>query len=149
MLTELDDLFASDKTSEEDGVWVDVTPKIKFKIRAYSAKAVGDLREKLTKPFQTMIRAGVKIPDDQNEEIGLQVIAGAVLADWKGITAKQPGEPDADGAPTQVEVAVPYSADVAYDYLKRLTKLANFIIGISTDGQFFKADQLREEGAGN
>lgn len=140
MLTDLDDLFATDKTSEEDGVWVDVTKSIRFKIRSYGAKAVGDLREKLTKPFQTMLRAGVKIPDEENEQIALQVIAGAVLADWKGVTAKTE-----DGA----EVEVPYSAEVALEYLSRLSKLANFVIGISTDGQFFKADALREDGAGN
>ncbi|AXQ69741.1 tail assembly chaperone [Caulobacter phage CcrSC] len=136
----LDDLFATDTSAEEDGVWVDVTPTLKFKIRAYSAKVVGDLREKLIKPFQSMIRAGVPIPNDQNEDIALKVIAGAVLADWQGLTAK--GE---DGK----DVEVPYSAATALEYLKRLPKLANFVVGIATDTAFYKAEELREDGAKN
>ena len=134
-MTELDELFASNEDTEENGVWVDVTPTIKLKIRAFSAKAVADLRETLTKPFATMIRAGVKIPEEQDKEIGRKVIAGAVIADWKGIT-------DTDGN------EVPYSAAEALATLTRLPKMVNFVIGISTDAQFYK-DQLQEDGAKN
>ncbi len=145
----LDDLFATDKTIEEDGLWVDISPtpngpkeKLRFKVRAYSAKAVGDLREKLAKPYQTMVRAGAKIPDEQNEEIGLRVIAGAVLASWDGLPSTEKTD---DGKFTEV----PYHPETAYDYLKRLPKMANVIIQISTDGALFKADAAREDGAGN
>ena len=133
--SELDDLFSSNADAEENGVWIDVTQTIKMKIRAYSAKAVSDLREQLTKPFQTMLRAGVKIPDEQDKEIGRKVIAGAVIADWKGIT-------DAEG------VEVPYSSSEALATLTRLPKMLNFVIGISTDAQFYK-DALQEDGAKN
>lgn len=134
-MTELDNLFASNEDAEENGVWVDVTPTIKLKIRSFSAKAVNDLREKLTKPFRSMIRAGTPIPEEQDREIGRKVIAGAVIADWKGIK-------DADGA------EVPYSAEEALATLTRLPKMVNFVIGISTDAQFYK-DDLQEDGAKN
>ncbi|UTU07838.1 pre-tape measure chaperone protein [Caulobacter phage C1] len=140
MSTVLDDLFATNTTAEEDGVWVDVTATLKLKVRAYSAKVVGDLRDKLTKPYQMLLRQNLKIPDEQNEDIALKVIAGGVLADWKGLTAK-----NQDG----VEVDVPFTAETAYDYLKRLPKLANFIVGVATDSTFFKDEELREDGAKN
>ena len=85
--TELDDLFASNEAAEEEGVWVDVSPTIKLKIRAYSADAVNNLREKLIKPFRTMIRAGGSIPEEQDKEIGRKVLAGAVIAIGNAPTA--------------------------------------------------------------
>lgn len=133
--TELDDLFASNEAAEEEGVWVDVSPTIKLKIRAYSADAVNNLREKLIKPFRTMIRAGGSIPEEQDKEIGRKVLAGAVIADWKGIK-------DAEGAD------VPYSAEEAYKVLSRLPKMVNFVIGISTDASMYK-DEIEGDGVKN
>lgn len=130
MTQNIDSLFSTNEAAEESGVWIDVTDTIKFKIRAYSAKAVIDLRDELTKPFRAMIRAGAEIPAEKDKEIGRKVIAGAVIADWAGIV-------DANGA----EIA--YSAAEAEATLKRLPKMLNFIIGISTDQQFYK-DKLDE-----
>ena len=135
MANELDDLFSTNESAEENGVWVDVSPKIKMKIRAFSAKAVTDLREQLTKPFRAMLRAGAEIPEAQDKEIGRKVIAGAVIADWKGFT-------DAEG------VEVRYSAEEAFAALTRLPKMANFVIGISTDNAFYK-EALEDDGAKN
>lgn len=140
MSSMLDDLFASNKTAEEDGIWVSVTPTFKLKIRSYQSKAVSDLRDKLVKPYQHMLRQGLKIPTEQSEEIGLQVIAGAVLVGWEGLVGK-----DAEGK----EFDVPYSADTAYAEIKRLTKLADFIISIATDASFFRDDDLKSDGAKN
>lgn len=135
MSNELDDLFSSNAEAEENGVWVDVTPTIKLKVRAYSSDAVVALREKLTKPFRAMLRAGGQLPDEQDKEIGRKVIAGAVIADWKGIK-------DAEGA------EVPYSADEAFKTLTRLPKMLNFVISISTDAAFYK-EQLEEDATKN
>lgn len=128
------DLFSADKESEEDGRWVDLTEVTGFKIRAFGAKAVIDLREKLMRPYANLTRAGLKVPDDKNEEIGLRTIAGAVIADWKGV--------EIDGK------LVEFSPENAYTLLKALPRLANFIIGASMDAQNFR-DDLREGGAGN
>lgn len=135
MSKELDDLFSTNESAEEGGVWVDVTPTIRLKIRAYSAKAVTDLREKLTKPYRTMLRAGHELPPEQDKDIGRKVIAGAVIADWAGIT-------DAQGA------NVPYSASEAEATLARLPKMLNFVISISTDASFYK-EELEKDGAKN
>ena len=128
-------LFATDKESEEDGVWVWLEEgKTGFKIRAYNSKPVSDLREKLLKPFQNMIRAGLEIPDEKNEEIGLRVLSGAVLADWKGIAVG--GE------------VVDFSADAAYTLFKELPKLANFVASTSMDSAQFRNKAI-EDNAGN
>ena len=151
MTNELDDIFATDKNAEEDGVWVELTPTIKLKIRAYGAKVVTDLRDKLMKPYTLLQRSGQKIPDATSERISLEVIAGAVIVDWTMPGAPQTdadGNPvlDADGNP--VVTMLPYTPAAAYDTLKRLPRMANFVIGISTDAQFYK-NEVTEDGAKN
>lgn len=153
MANALDDIFATDKTTEEDGAWVDLSPTMRLKIRSFSAKAVTDLREKLMKPYVLLQRSGQKIPDEQSDEIGLKVIAGGVIADWAGI----PGAAVLDSEGNEVldaeGNAVPapllsYTAENAYDTLKRLPRMANFVVGVSTDAQFYK-NEVVEGGAKN
>lgn len=129
------DIFASDKESEEEGRWIELGMGTSLKLRAFGAKAVVDLRENLMKPFQQLVRVGGKIPDEKNEEIGLKVLAGAVIADWKNVK-------NAEGE------VVPYSADEAYAILKALPKMASFVIQFSLEGQNFR-DETKEDGAGN
>lgn len=132
---DLFDLFASNKESEEAGRWVELGSGTSFKIRAFGAKAVSDLRDDLMKPYAQLLRVGSKIPEDKNEEIGLKVLAGSVVADWKNVK-NAAGE------------IVPYSKDEAYAIMKALPKLAAFIVQFSLEGQNFR-DEAKEEGAGN
>ncbi|USN15491.1 hypothetical protein KIKIMORA_03490 [Brevundimonas phage vB_BpoS-Kikimora] len=129
------DMFSSNKESEENGRWFELDDNTAFKLRAFGAKAVIDLRDDLMRPHQTLIRVGGKLTDDKNEEIGLRVIAGGVIADWRGV-ANEAGE------------VVPYSADEAYKILKALPKLASFIVQYSTDSQNYR-DEARQAGVGN
>jgi hypothetical protein len=128
-------LFSSDKESEETGRWLDLTDTTGFKIRAFGAKAVTDLRDNLMKPYTALLKAGAKVPDEKTDEIGLRVLSGAIVADWKGVK-NAAGE------------MVPYSPEEAYKIVKALPKLASAIIQFSLEGQNFK-DEVREEAAGN
>jgi hypothetical protein len=134
-ILDLYDTFHTNKEGEEEGRWFGLTPKTAFKIRALSAKAVLDKREVLTKPFTQMLRAGLKIPNEQNEEITLRVIASSVISEWKGVKNKA-GE------------IVPYSEQEAFAILKDLPKLATWVASVSADSENFK-DQVREDGAKN
>lgn len=131
---DLFELFSTNRESEEEGVWVELNAKTAFKVRAFNAKAVGDLRDKLMKPYQTLVRANIPIPDEKNEEIGLKVISGAVLVDWRGVVIA--GE------------EVPFSIDAAYDLLKKLPKLANFIASNAMETANFREEQIGSN-AGN
>lgn len=128
------DIFASSKESEEDGRWVELGGTTAIKIRAFGAKVVTDMREELMKPHQTLLRVGGKIPDDKNEEIGLKVLSGAIIADWKGVK-------NADKQPVE------YSAAEAYAIMKALPKLASFVIQYSLEGANFRPDTA--DSAGN
>lgn len=131
---DLYDLFNTNRESEEDGVWVSLNEKTGFKIRAAGAKVVSDLREKLMKPFQTILRAGLEIPPEKNEEIGLKVVSHAILSDWRGVVIK--GE------------EVPYSPEAAYTLLKELPKLSGFIASNAMESSNFR-EQKREADSGN
>lgn len=126
--------FGSNKDSEENGLWVDLNGVTKFKIRAFNAKAVMDLRESLMKPYQTMIRANLDLPDNINEDIGLKVIAGAVLADWTGVEIS--GE------------NLPYSSDAAFTLFKKLPSLADFIAKSAMNKALYRDADL-QDGAKN
>jgi hypothetical protein len=136
--TNLNDLFETNTSVEEDGVWQELKPGQRVKIRAFSAKAVVDLREVLRKPYAALERFN-KIPDEAMEEISRKVIAGAVIADWEGIM----GEDD-DGKP----VEIPYNADNAYAILKAMPRFGTWVVSVSMDAQNYK-DAVREDGAKN
>lgn len=131
---DLFETFNTSRESEEDGNWMGLHTVTDFKVRAFSAKAVSDLREKLMKPYQTMLRAGLKIPKDKSDEIGLRVVAGAILVDWKGV--KIAGE------------EVIYSAEAAYTLFTKLPKLADQIAGYAMEAANFR-DEQQEDNAGN
>lgn len=129
------DMFSTNKGLEEEGQWIELDADVAIKIRAMGSKAVSECREALVKPYAMLIRAGQKIPDDKNEEIGFRVIAEAVIADWRGIT-------NAEG------VVVPYSADEAFAIVKALPNFAGFVAGFSAEAQNYK-DKLHGDSAKN
>ena len=133
---DLFELFKSNnKESEENGKWLDLGSGTAFKVRAFHAKVVSERREELNKPYLTLQRAGIEIPDDKQEEIGLAVLGGAIIADWKGVKNAQ-GE------------LVPYSEEEAIAILRALPKLGGIIMSFSLDAQQYK-DEVVEEGAKN
>jgi hypothetical protein len=154
----LHEMFSTNKDSEENGIWFELSDVTGFKIRAIYAKAVVDLREKLMKPFVAITRAGMEIPADKNEKIGLEVLAGAILADWKGV--KLPLEVE-DPEVQKWMKAIPkdkivtdangfheYNPEVAYAMVRALPRLASYIASQSTETQNYQ-DEQREEGAKN
>lgn len=125
----------SNKESEENGKWVELGGGTAFKIRAFHAKRVVEYREELQKPFLQLQRAGIEIPDDKAQEIGRKIIAGALIADWKGVKNK-------------AKDLVPYSEEEALLILEGLPKLAGWIMGYALEAQNY-ADSVTEEGVGN
>jgi len=140
---DLFDTFNSNKEAEENGVWLGLHPVTDFKVRAYGAKAVVDLRNRLTKPFAMMIRNGIEIPEEKNEEIGLKVMAEAVIADWKGVKDWRVEVKEGEEAPD-----LPYSPANAYALCQHLPRLANQLAAASMDASNYK-DAKREDDAKN
>lgn len=153
------EMFSTNKDSEDNGVWLNLTDTTSFKIRFAGAKEVSDLREKLLKPYQTLMRVGGQIPDDKSEEIALRVVAGAVLVDWKGV--KLPVDVTDNQTVVDAIAAIPegklvadengchaFNPDAAFALLKCIPRMVGVVSGYATDSQNFK-DAAKEDGAGN
>ena len=140
MSSTLEDLFATDQTAEENGVWIDLGD-MKFLIRSYSCKAAVDLREKLQKSWQPILRTpNGKIPDDEAEKINLKVLAGAIIADWK-----IPSGTPAEGEQQQYEK---FTADAAYEKMKAMPRFASWVAQQAIDAQNYK-NSAAEDALGN
>jgi hypothetical protein len=152
-------MFSTDKDSEENGVWLNIDDKTGFKIRFAGAKAVSELREKLLKPYATLVRVGGEIPEAKSEEIAIRVVAGGILADWKGI--RLPVDIIDDEKVAEAMATIPegklitnedgtheYNPDVAYAFFKAVPRLIGVVSAYSTESQNFKND-AREDGAKN
>ena len=138
MATSLEDLFATDLNAEENGTWVELGD-MKFLIRAYSCKAAVDLRDKLQRPYQAILRTpNGKIPDDVSEDINLKVLAGGILADWSII------EQDSDGNAT----AVKFTPEAAYTKMKKMPRFAAWVAQQAIDTQNYK-DAVTADALGN
>lgn len=149
MSTSLESIFETNTKAEEDGVWVTLTADHEFLIRAFSAKAAVDLRDKLTRPHQGLLRAGGKIPDEVNDDINLKVLAGAIIADWR-LTDRTEAVAATEDEPAveATAVSVPYSADEAYKRMKKLPRFANWVAQQALDAQNYK-DALAADSAKN
>lgn len=122
----------------ENGKWFWLVPNVQgFKLRGITSQAVSDLRDKLTAPYENLVKvAGAEaLSDEVKEDIGYRVLAGAVVVDWKGIKNKAGEE-------------VPFSEAEAYTILRDLKRLADYISAQSTDLSLFKKE-LTEAAAGN
>jgi hypothetical protein len=139
---DLFDIFASDKESEEEGRWIELGGTA-LKIRAFGAKAVTDLRESLMKPYAQLLRVGGKIPDDKNEEIGLKVLAGAVIVGLEERPGRQ--RPEA----SRPDHGRLFSADEAYRDPEGPAEAGLVRDPVLARRRRTSATSLSEDGAGN
>jgi len=115
--------YRTDKTAEEQGVWVVLDDDIEVKVARLNNKAARDLRRTLEKPYRNM----QTIPDAANEAILTKVIAQAVVKDWKGVT-------DLNGK------TVPYSPDVAEKLFKEFPDFLSDVVSAAMTRETFQGE---------
>ncbi len=77
--------FSTNKKLEEEGAWVDIGDGGQLKIaRAGNKKAIAHLRL-VSKPHLAQITYG-KLSDEVATQLAVEVLAEAILLDWKGIS---------------------------------------------------------------
>lgn len=117
--------YKTDKTAEEQGVWVVLADEIEVKVARLNNKSARDLRRQLEKPYRNMS----SIPDAANEEILIKVIARAVLKDWKGVT-------DEKGQ------AQSYSADLAEKLFREFPDFLNDVVSAAMTRETFQTEAV-------
>lgn len=79
--TDLRSVFGSNKAKEEDGVWVEIAPGVRLRIRRANSDAAMEVLKRLRKPYGKM----QKIPDHIAEQITHKYVAEGLISDWEGI----------------------------------------------------------------
>ena len=78
------DRYKTDKSQEEEGVWVDFGDGIRVKVRRLNSKYSRDTRAKLEKPYATSFR-GKDYPLDIQELLLIKQLSHAIIVDWEGV----------------------------------------------------------------
>ena len=135
-MSELYELYESNPTLENDGVWVSFGKTTRVKIRRMNSQKVREAHKKFSAPHSHYDRSGRDMPDDVTDDIAVSVIADAVIADWEVL--------DKGGKPLS------NSFKVKYETISD-SKLKNFrdaIAYVSTNQASYKSE-MDEDSEGN
>jgi hypothetical protein len=78
------DRYNTDRSLEEEGVWVDFGDGVKVQVRRLTSKKSREFRRKLEKPYSAQFR-NREMPDSLQEELLNKQVAGVVIVDWEGV----------------------------------------------------------------
>lgn len=124
--------FATDTGLEEDGVWIDIGEGASLKVARIGNPRYRKALRAATKPHARSIRMGI-LPQDQIEELELNVIADTILLDWKGIE-------DDNGDPIE------YNRENALQLLQNLRDFRALVLDIAQEQQAFRREEQEESG---
>lgn len=81
-MAKFSDIYAHDKVAAEEGTWAPIGGGVTVKVRSLESAHAKALRKKLNEPFASLIRVGKEIPEDDQNEIFIKLIAHSALLDW-------------------------------------------------------------------
>lgn len=117
--------YKTDKTLEENGVWVDLGEDVHVLVGRLTSKRTREVRRRLMRPYESMR----EVPPELEDKINIQVMAEAVLLDWRGITDEE-------------EKAIPYSREAAIKLLSDFPDFRDEVAGASLRRDIFRANEL-------
>lgn len=130
-MAKFSDIYSHDKVAAEEGVWSPIGNGFRIKVRSFESAQVKALRKKLNEPFAAILRMGKDIPEDDQNEINIKLVANSALLDW------DLGE----GSPE-------FSPSVAETFLREQPRFARDVIAVLVADETFKRRE-REEDAKN
>jgi hypothetical protein len=126
--------FQTNKSAEEDGIWVDVDGNgTKVKVARINNARYKKYFQKITKPYKRQIRNGT-LAEELAEKLLVDALANTILLDWKGFTRS--GED------------FPYSVDNARSFLQESADFRDFVSDAANEMENYRAEEL-EEARGN
>ena len=126
--------FQTNKSAEEEGIWVDVDGNgTRVKVARINNARYKKYFQKITKPYKRQIRNGT-LAEELAEKLLVDALANTILLDWKGFTK---GGED-----------FPYSTDNARSFLQESADFRDFVSDAANEMENFRAEEL-EEARGN
>lgn len=127
MKTNLDSIFKTSDALEKNGVWFDVSPETGFLVKPFKATNP-NIKAAMAhhyKPYARQMEMGT-IAEEMVRAINVKIFVQACLVDWKGV--------EIDGE------IVPFSKDVAVDFLMELPDLFETLLKYAQDFKTYQAD---------
>lgn len=117
--------FSTNKKLEDEGVWIDIGDGAKLKIARAGNKQANAVSKQLAKPYMAQIQYG-KLSDEVATQIAVEVMAKAILLDWKGIQY--------DGQ------EMPYNTDNAIKILTELPDFRDYVSQVANERKTFQRE---------
>jgi hypothetical protein len=126
----LNDLMI-DEGAESEGVWVTLVGEFSAHLRSMESKEFKALHKKLYKPHENTLRQGRTLPEETTTKILNQLLAEAIILDWKGLE-------DEAGKP------IKFTPQQAMKCLEAARELRELIVGACTDRANYRAKAKAE-----
>jgi hypothetical protein len=123
------DRYNTDRSLEEDGVWVDFGDGLKVQVRRLTSKKSREFRRKLEKPYTAQFR-NREMPDSLQEDLLNKQVAGVVIVNWEGVV--NPDKPS-----EQLE----FSADNALMMCQKFPDFRDDILTAAMERTTFEKEQ--------
>jgi hypothetical protein len=129
-------MFATNKTDESSGKWVDIcvnadgtTCRFRLARAGRRNKSYAKAMEKATKPYRAILN---ELDAKTDDKITATALSEAVILDWEN---------------TQLEegVNVPYSKQAAFDLLVSLPDLCDMVNKLAWDQNTFREERLEDD----
>lgn len=133
------DRYETDKTAENEGVWVDYGDGIQVKIRRVNCARSREYRRTLEKPYAKMMRSG-DLPDSLSEELLNKQIAGVLVVDWKGVEDPRAPAPAEGEKPTML----PFSQENVMFMITEYPDFREDILAASMEKATYQKAALKE-----
>lgn len=78
--------FATDRTLELEGTWVDIGEGGRIKVARSQNELHRKVLERLRKPYRSIVMSGRELPTEVVDKITIESIAEAILLDWENIS---------------------------------------------------------------
>jgi hypothetical protein len=128
MKTNLDSLFKTSESIEQEGVWFEVATGVAFLIKrfgGYNSPKIKSALTKYYKPYARQIENGT-MDQAKEKEIMVKVFVESCVLDWKGI--------EIDGK------ATPFSIAECVNVLTALPEMSDLLVQYASDYKNYKED---------
>lgn len=115
-----------DDSKKADGVWVDCAG-YSVQVRSLDCKEFSKMHSRLMKPYQHIQRRNGEVPEDVATSIFQRCVAETILLDWKGIQDEKGKE-------------IPFSKELALEYLQKAQLFANDVVAAATNIANFRLE---------
>jgi hypothetical protein len=124
------DRYTTDKSLEDDGIWIDYGDGLKVKMRRLNCQKSKDVRRKLEKPYAKQFR-GTDMPDSIQEQLLNKQIAKAIVVDWEGVPNPE--------SPAEM---LPCTEDNVLMMMEKFADFRDDILAASMERSTFQREQL-------